>query len=133
MKLEEEVLDKRGRRYQLRLVRGTEIWRLRLSRRGLLGRHIKAGEATLLPQDAERFVLADLCLEPQYRSLDLGSKLLDAAIEVARSAGGKRLTGNISVADLRATPHLLRLYESRGFTAGTPSEAGWAASVELLL
>lgn len=63
--------------------------------------------------------------EHSFRNLGLGTKLLNAVVEFARSKGVKRIEGRIVAKDFDENNHLPTWYRQRGFTVlenGNPSD-----------
>lgn len=72
---------------------------------------IVVGTVSLLEVDQATFELAKMAVSPMYKGKKIGQKLMDAAVEYAKTAGKKRLF----LESNRKLIPALRLYEKVGF------------------
>lgn len=76
------------------------------------------GTAALIVEDAETFELAKMGVLPKYQGAKIGKRLIQHAIEAARTAGMKQL---VLESNTKLTP-ALNLYINSGFKAAPLSE-----------
>ena len=69
-----------------------------------------------------RCFLRIACPRRNFRGLGIGSRLMDVMIDQARRTGIFEAWGSVTMDDIKATKHLLSLYESRGFEVLEPDE-----------
>lgn len=70
--------------------------------------------------------------EPPRRNRGLGTGLLGLAMEYARHRGATCVRGEVVEGDLRASPHLLAWYRSRGFRVSGEEGSGRTGTVATL-
>lgn len=135
-----QILDREGRQYRLTVSEQDAVFLIQL-----YDRHTLIGEARCIRESPETFYLGDIAIandviaspanwwdsllrkipgyQPQsvsYRGKGLGSTLLQALIEQARTAGGQTLYGTVFRQDCENNPNLLQWYQKHGFEIQPP-------------
>ena len=65
-----------------------------------------------------RCFLGIKCKKGNFRSMGVGSKLMDELLVQASQQAVSEIWGSVTADDIKATPHLLKFYQDRGFTGG---------------
>lgn len=82
------------------------------------------GTVSLIPVDADTFELAKLAVAGEYQGMQIGSRLMEVCLQVAKEAGAKKV--------ILYTNHQLtsaqRLYEKFGFQKGVHVDSKYIES-----
>ena len=69
------------------------------------------------------FTLADVYVEPTWRSKRVGRALLHSAVAAGKKLGARVLSGSVMPRDLQTSPWLLKWYSRSGFKVVTATSA----------